>query len=184
MKKILLTILLLSAFAIGRCEPGHLTFWGIPVNGTITKFTAAMNRKGWKVTPESKTMPVGQRWFEDSSGKTPGIFVVANYAPDSKTVYAVTIFHEIADAKIARQLFNVQAMMLKADYVEDREDCTGIMESAEGEPPLLGVYVNDNDCNPLGTITVRLERNPLTAGSYMLFMEYTDHANYSRFLGR
>lgn len=181
MKRLLLLLLAVSCFAIGQCAPSHLKFNGIPINGTISSFTRAMNQKGWKVSPASQNMPVGQRYFEN---QVQGHHIVVSYDPHTKIVYAVTSVQE-TDAATALKWFTVQKEVLRMEYVDNSEGCTAATtSSAEGELPLFGVGVNDGDCNQLGTITIRLEYDPQVTGTTFMFTEYRDHANTSRFLGR
>ncbi len=184
MRKLIMS-LLLSMASVGFCASPHLQFWGIPVDGSVSTFTRSMKSKGWKISPASKNMPVGQRYFENDSVQWQRYYIVASYDPATKTVYCVTAVREFdaSESKTARQLFDVQSYILRNEYVDDDSKCgSGYMESAEGGLPMFGVNVNGPDCEPLGTITCRIDYDPFVAPDNVFFMvEYLDHVNARKY---
>lgn len=101
MKKIIVAFILccVSVLSYGQ----HLSFMGIPINGTITSFQSKLTQKGFKPSSSNKYLPLGVRKFEGYfTNKSADVIVF--YNNQTKLVYMCrVIFDRIYNSKMMQE---------------------------------------------------------------------------------
>lgn len=82
----LLLALMLSLLSSAAMLAEDITVLGIPLKGSIENFTAKLKQQGYRVSPESKALPMGQRAFEVRFAGEDAI-LLASYDVNTKNVY-------------------------------------------------------------------------------------------------
>lgn len=96
MKKTLVLCLMFMLCIVVSAQ--HMKFMGIPLDGTISAFTAKLQVKGVKISPNNRNSSAGCRWLYGTFyGQDADIYVY--YNPSTKIVYR-------AKAVISRQNLN------------------------------------------------------------------------------
>ena len=80
---ILFLFLVISVFS---CLAEEMTVLGIPLSGSIDSFSAQLKNQGYRVSPVSHKLPIGQRAFEVRFAGEEALLLVS-YFKDSKEVY-------------------------------------------------------------------------------------------------
>lgn len=176
MKRLILILLLLCALAASAQT--HLEFNRIPIDGPISAFTEKMKKIGYAVDPSSKLMPAGQRWFDDPERD---VTVCVSYDVKSKNVFCVTQIFQFDNAMACRRFFDGMKNRLSSRYVETDSCGSGVMESVDGLP-FYGVDVNNADCKWIGTVTCRIDYNPVLSEKIYVFVEFSDASNSQKYL--
>lgn len=87
-----------------------ITVLGIPLKGTIENFTAKLKQQGYRISPESKKYPVGQRFFEVRFAGEDALLLVS-YDVESKNVY---------DAVLTFSSFKQESLKSKFDLFKSK----------------------------------------------------------------
>ena len=109
MKKLLLaTIIFAISHILVMAE--NITVLGIPLTGTIDNFTAKVKSKGYRISPESKNLPIGQRCFEVRFAGEDALLLVS-YDKETKNVY---------DAVLTLSSFNQESLKPKYELFRNQ----------------------------------------------------------------
>ena len=116
MKKRKIFLVLFCLFTIiASAQNGHLKFMGIPINGTVNEFSAKLAAKGFKISIDSKTFPIGTRSFDGVfMGKKANIYVY--YTPSTKIVYRAKACIMYEDEDFIKSLYNETKNLLVDKY--------------------------------------------------------------------
>lgn len=85
MRKLLFS-LVLYIFSSVTLLADDITVLGIPLKGSIENFTTKLKQQGYRISPESKKFPVGQRIFDVRFAGEDALLMVL-YDVDSHNVY-------------------------------------------------------------------------------------------------
>lgn len=177
MKKLLLSILLCCISIL--CFSQHLSFMGIPINGTITSFQNKLIKKGIRPSSTNKYLPIGVRQFNGYfTNQNAHIYVF--YNNKSKIVYMCRVtFDYIYNSKEeARDAFESykEALGNKYDDVSLNSD---VLDEDEQDPDLFSWAIMQPPIEPgailLGYIELQIKDIDYT--SYQLWIDYIDSSN-------
>lgn len=99
MRRLLFTLMLLIMSSVVMFAE-DITVLGIPLKGSIENFTAKLKQQGYRISPESKKYPVGQRFFEVRFAGEDALLLVS-YDANTKNVYdAVLTFSSFQQEKL------------------------------------------------------------------------------------
>lgn len=111
--------------------------------------------------------------------------VCVRYDVRTKTVFCVSQVYEfkntIGGLATSRRLFDETKARLSAAYLDSDSCGSGVMESADGLP-FYGVDVNNADCEFIGTVTCRIDYNPVLSDKIYVFVEFSDASNSQKYL--
>ena len=79
-------LILLLVVTVFSCLAEEMTVLGIPLSGSIDSFSVQLKNQGYRISPESKKLPIGQRAFEVRFAGEDALLLVS-YFKDSKEVY-------------------------------------------------------------------------------------------------
>lgn len=79
-------VILLLIVTVFSCLAEDMTVLGIPLSGSIDSFSAKLKNQGYRISPESKKLPIGQRAFEVRFAGEEALLLVS-YFKDTKEVY-------------------------------------------------------------------------------------------------
>lgn len=181
MKKIIVAFILccVSVLSYGQ----HLSFMGIPINGTITSFQSKLTQKGFKPSSSNKYLPLGVRKFEGYfTNKSADVIVF--YNNQTKLVYMCrVIFDRIYNSKDdAREAFDAYKESLHAKYGELSLN-SDMLDNEERNPDTFSWAVIkppvEVGSQLLGFIELKIEEGEY-ASQYELWIDYTDATNQSK----
>lgn len=165
MKKItLLTICILFSL-LGYAQKEHLTFMGIPLNGTIAQFQVKLQNKGIRQDVQlSRALPSGCRAFKGVfAGEDCEIFIY--YNEKTKIVYRAKAAVETNGLSLVEHKYQEFKQMLKNKYV-----C--IEEDGKNNGYNQSVFFSNS-----GTIAIYITKNEYGYEQYALHIDYEDAAN-------
>lgn len=184
-----IVLILAVVCSVGLRAQKHLEFEGIPVDGTITSFTEKMKKIGYKVDPSSKKAPIGMRYFISPDIPNYDFLeyytVCVKYDVRTKTVFSVSQVYEfkstVGGLATCSRLFDETKERLSSTYVDSDSCGSSVMESLDGLP-FYGVDVNNDNCETVGTIAVRVEYDSTIMPDRMfVFVEYSDSRNSQKY---
>lgn len=158
----------------------HLTFMGVPLDGTISTFQKKIADKGVSYNPKlSKIFPVGCRAFD-------GIFaghkaeIIVYYDNKSKIVYRAKAVYTETSEEYCNQLYDEIKNSLSQKY--DGEETDSEISNEEGiDRPVFRVYPSDDFGTKYGEIDLYQQRdavNLIYPNYYSLHIDYIDLKNY------
>lgn len=110
--------------------------------------------------------------------------VCVRYDVRTKTVFCVSQVYEfnntIGGFATSRRLFDETKARLSAAYPDSDSCGSGVMESVDGLP-FYGVDVNNADCEFIGTVTCRIDYNPVLSEKIYVFVEFSDAVNSGKY---
>lgn len=175
MKKFLALALFVMTLATASAQ--HMTFMGIPLDGTISEFTAELEAKGINVSSSNKFIPTGARTFEGMFYGKPSLIAVY-YAPATNIVYRAKAVIEDADFETLKQLYDEISESISNKYpgehatdVQDGFECTTFKID-------LGVYSDVFEGIVNLYFSTNEEEYPVT---YNLHIDYTDTINEAQY---
>lgn len=180
MKRSLLSTLFLFLSLICFAQNDHLTFAGIPINGTIDQFQKKLEAKGYTYDEDfSRNTPKGMRLFNGEM-LNKKITVGVNYNVSSKIVYRVKVLFDELTEEQAKRIYNQIASLLIQKYetsysVEGEEDgfpVTRICPMISDEQ----LYADDKYSHSLGEIQIYYDKNDSSYTTYPYI--YTVHIGY------
>lgn len=174
MKKLLSLIFCLSLSLPTLALSMHLTFMGIPLDGTIESFQSKLIKKGCSLNSTlSKASPLGARAFKGTFiGEEADIFVYYNIK--SKVVYRAKAVMNYGES-LLEQKYDKFVSLLKTKYASEYINT----DEQEGHESLLIVVSNEDGTCSTGIIGVYVSKPDLPSiyGKY-LHIDYQDALNY------
>ena len=172
MKKlfICLMVMFVSLSSSAQTTFPHLSFMGIPLNGTIDRFQAKLSAKGVYVNHvANKTIGVGCRVFKGSfSGKKADIYVY--YNDKTKIVYRAKAVIEASEKEFQDNNYKYFESMLNAKY-SYAETEKGNHDNHESISWLVPTLDENSFYKYLGVID-------LYCSSYS-YLQYSVHVDYT-----
>lgn len=171
MKKLTILIIYLMVSVFVNAQTGHLSFLGIPLNGTITAFQEKLARKGVKLDIEaSKHLSIPCKVFDGFfAGEKSRIYVY--YNERTKIVYRGKAVIANKGLNTAEQKYNDFKKMLGKKYllmfpedVDDHliHDCLFLKGNFERNDGCIGLYIDETQGH---------------YDTYDLYIDYKDRIN-------
>jgi hypothetical protein len=176
MRRIILASLMLLICAIASAQ--HMKFMGIPLDGTITTFTAKLQAKGAKISPYNSKIGAGCRWFVGSFfGEDANIFVY--FDTKSKVVYRAKAVIESEDFSQLKRIYNDISESIDSKYdatctvdrhnnYESTSYSVDLKTSADFYEGIIDLYFDDNGST--------------YSKKYVLHIDYYDWANRRKYI--
>lgn len=159
----------------------HLTFMGLPIDGTITSFQNKLIKKGLRPSSSNKYLPLGVRLFEGYfTNESAKIYVF--YNNKSKIVYMCRVvfdylYNSKSDARVDFASYKAalgnkyDAVSFVHDDMQDKEnDYSDAYNWLVMQPPI------QEDSPMLGFIELKIEEADY-AFKYQLWIDYIDAVN-------
>ena len=171
MKRISTLIIYLFVTMVAMSQNTHLTFMGIPLNGSIKAFQTKLIAKGCQLNkPLNKIIPVGCRAFTGNfAGEEANIYVY--YNEDTKTVYRAKAVMTY-DESLIEQKYNYFVNMLSTKYALEKMD----KGEQDGHESFSIIVSNSDGMSYKGIIAVYVGKN-----DYSLLYGQTIHVDYEDF---
>lgn len=167
MKRILLYIILLLNFVSAKAQVSHISFMGIPLDGTISMFEQKLFAKGLKADREHNRTcdPSEKNYTGKFSGKEAEICIYFDYK--TKIVYRAEVFIEESTEQSAINLFTRFEKTINDKYSNwEKEEKT-----YENFPD--NYWRKEN----FGEINMYLIKKYKYLDETRLFINYIDHVN-------
>lgn len=134
--------IIISLAQIFSCVAENLTVLGIPLSGTIDNFGLELTKQGYRVSPESKNLPVGQRAYEVRFAGEDAILLVS-YFKDSKEVYdAILTFSSFSKTELS-PLYELYKKNLENKVKGKGASVSGEIDRFRGTPMWRYTYTRD-----------------------------------------
>lgn len=181
MKKLIFAVLLLAGLTV-TAQTNHLTFKGIPINGTLNEFVGKLKQKGFSLLSNEQGVAILEGEFAAYKG-----CMVAVYQHESGVVNRVGVMFPERDTW--SMLYNDYSK-LKNMLTQKYGNPSDVIEEFQGYP----APQNDNDklyevgmdrCRYMsdftaenGVVELRIEHNSFL--SYYIVLVYVDAENESK----
>lgn len=174
MKRLLLLTLLVIPMMLSA---QHLKFMGIPLDGTITNFTARLKAKGVTVSPINKSnKSPGCRWFEGTFfGNKAAIYVY--FDVKTKNVYKAKACIVAISADDAKHLYDEILVSLKEKYHD------ALFTDSEGNGYDCGVIIHNERLKTVDYIDLYIDtykEYDWSDPTYTLHIDYIDGTNSAK----
>ena len=170
MKRIALLLMFAAMGVFATAQTDHLTFMGIPLDGTISQFQAKLVKKGIMYDEEaSKFFSVPCRIFHGlSAGEESNIYVY--YNEKSKIVYRAKAVIELNGLKRAEKKYSDFKKMLGDKYylVGEDEDSQFVHDC---------IFVKESFFKYVGSVGLYISKNDIGYEEYSLHVDYVDAVN-------
>lgn len=184
MKKLIFSLFLASvmvATAFAQEESEHLTFKGIPINGTLSEYVAKMKQAGFTYVDTRDGMAMLQGEFAGFKGCIVG---VNTFKPHNKVNAVVVIFPEQDNWGDLESDYNHLKSMLTEKYGEPSECVEEFQGSEPADNSSKFFRLKLNECTwyttystPKGKIQLSIENQGVIMGSCFVGLRYFDKIN-------
>ena len=170
MKRITFLIMFVTMAVFATAQTDHLTFMGIPLDGTITQFQAKLAKKGIKYDEVlSKYISAPCRVFHGLfAGEESNVYVY--YNERSKIVYRAKAVMNINGLIRAEKQYSDFKKMLGDKYylVGEDKDSQFIHDC---------IFVKDAFFKYVGSVGLYISKNDIGYEEYSLHVDYVDGVN-------
>ena len=153
-----------------------MKFMGIPLNGTISEFTAKMKAKGASISPGNSVSGPGCRWFNGTFfGKKAGFYVY--YNPSTKIVYRAKAVISSTDFDYVKSIYDEINSVIQNKYDEKHSEGTNYGYASIHYNIDLGTGATFYE----GTIDLFFSETNFYDKEYNLHIDYYDEANRRKY---
>lgn len=175
MKKTLV-LFLFALVTLCASAQTHMKFMGIPINGTISEFTAKLQAKGMTIHPDNKTITEPMRMFKGLFFDMDATFFV-HYNPTSKIVYDVRVSIDGGYGESSKNTLTSTKKEI-ISIIKDKYNYREYEGKTVGGDPIncFDIYIEDGNggIKYIGEIYTGISES---YGKYYLHITYSDSIN-------
>lgn len=178
-----LLIIVSLMFTVVICSAQHMSFLGIPINGSLSSFQNKLANKGFKYNQtESRLAPSGERVFS-GTWKGHKALVSVFYNRKTNNVYEVELSIESDDINVIQSMLDKTRKEIEKDYAYFAEHD---VEDGRNLHYRYHILPQSTNADPIGTIHVKptyaylFDNGGHNVGTvYVLQLNYEDKQNVS-----